>query len=83
MIKCYNFIILVLDIIAKEKKTGRVFCLFSFLLFIHLHLKCYSESPLYPPPCPPPLPTHSHFLALAFPVLGHIKFATPRGFSSQ
>jgi hypothetical protein len=27
-----------------------------------------------------PLPTHSHFLA---PVLGHIKFARPRGLSSQ
>ena len=58
-----------------------------------------------PPLRPAPLPTHSHFLALAFPytlplpcfpthpltllgpivfpVLGHIKFARPRGLSSQ
>jgi hypothetical protein len=34
--------------------------------FLHLHFKCYPKSPLHPPPCPSPLPTHSHFLALAF-----------------
>jgi hypothetical protein len=34
-------------------------------------------------PHPTPLPTHSHFLALAFPVLGHIKFARPRSLSSH
>jgi hypothetical protein len=32
---------------------------------------------------PAPLPTYSYFLALAFPVLEHIKFAIPRGLSSQ
>jgi hypothetical protein len=35
--------------------------------FLHLHFKCYPESPLYPPTRPAPPPTHSHFLALAFP----------------
>jgi hypothetical protein len=32
---------------------------------------------------PAPLPTHSRFLALEFPCTGHIKFAIPRGLSSQ
>jgi hypothetical protein len=36
--------------------------------FLHLHFKCYPESPLYTPPTDPALkPTHSRFLALAFP----------------
>jgi hypothetical protein len=35
-----------------------------------------------PVPCSP-LPTHSSFLALAFPYMGHIKFAIPRSLSSQ
>jgi hypothetical protein len=29
-----------------------------------------SENPLYPPSPPAPQPTHSHFLALAFPYTG-------------
>jgi hypothetical protein len=33
--------------------------------FPHLHYQSYPKSPTYPPPTP--LPTHSHFLALAFP----------------
>jgi hypothetical protein len=34
---------------------------FQFFIryFLHLHFKCYPESPLYPPPPPAPLPTHS------------------------
>jgi hypothetical protein len=51
--------------------------------FLHLHFKCYPESPLYPhptllpyPPTPTSWPWHS-------PVLGHIKIARPRGLSSQ
>jgi hypothetical protein len=52
--------------------------------FLHLRFKCYPKSPLYPPPpalLPYPLtptswPWHS-------PVLGHRKFARPRGLSSQ
>jgi hypothetical protein len=32
----------------------------------HLHFQCYTKSPPYPP-TPTPLPTHSPFLALAFP----------------
>ena len=60
--------------------------LFFFRFFIryllHLHFKGYPQNPLYPPPASP-LPTHSHFLALVSPVQGHIKFARPRGLSSQ
>jgi fumarate reductase subunit C len=62
-----------------------IFFLFFFLLFIryfpHLHFQCYLKSPPYPPPTP--LLTHSHFLALAFPVLRHKKFARPMGLSFQ
>jgi hypothetical protein len=66
----------------------RAFYIFNFFYifiryFLHLHFKCYPKSPLYPPPTllPDPLtptswPWHSH-------VLGHIKFARPRGLSSQ
>ena len=34
--------------------------------FPQLHFQCYPKSPPHPPP-PTPLPTDSHFLALAFP----------------
>jgi hypothetical protein len=51
--------------------------------FLYIHFECYPESSLYPPsallpypPTPPSWPWHS-------PVLGHIKFAIPRGLSSQ
>jgi hypothetical protein len=47
--------------------------------FLHLHLKCYPKSPLYPPALPAPLPTHSHFLALAFPCTGAYKVCKTKG----
>jgi hypothetical protein len=59
--------------------------LFFFLIryFLYIHFKCYPESSLYPrhdllpyPPTPASWPWHS-------PVLGHIKFAIPRGLSFQ
>jgi hypothetical protein len=54
------------------------------IMFLKLHFKCYHKSSLYPHPTAllpyPPTPTswlwHS-------PVLGHIKFARPRGLFSQ
>jgi hypothetical protein len=57
---------------------------FFIRYFLYLHFKCYPESSLYPPhtllpypPTPTSWPWHS-------PVLGHIKFAIPRGgLSSQ
>ena len=51
--------------------------------FLHLHLKCYPESPLYPPPVLlPNLPTPNSW-PWHSPVLIHIKFARPKGLSSQ
>jgi hypothetical protein len=58
---------------------------FNFFIrcFLYIHFKCYPKSSLYPPhallpyaPTPTSWPCHS-------PVLGHIKFAIPRGLSSQ
>jgi hypothetical protein len=62
-----------------------LFVFFSFQFFIryflHLHFKCYPESPLYAPLLPyPPTPISWTWCS---PVLGHIKFARPRGVSSQ
>jgi hypothetical protein len=58
---------------------------FQFFIryFLHLHFKCYPESPLYPSPTLllyPPTPTSWPWCS---PVLGHIKFARPRGLFSQ
>jgi hypothetical protein len=58
--------------------------LFIFIkYFLYIHFKCYPKSSLYPPsallpypPTPASWPWHS-------PVLGHIKFAIPRGQSFQ
>jgi hypothetical protein len=44
--------------------------LFIIRYFLHLHFKCYPKSLLYPPLRPAPQPTHSCFLALAFPCTG-------------
>jgi hypothetical protein len=58
---------------------------FDFLIhfiryFLHLHFKCYPQSPLYPPPPRPvPQPTHSHFLALAFPYTGAYDLRKTKG----
>jgi hypothetical protein len=57
--------------------------IYDFLLDIYLHFKCYPESPLYPPPDPSPTHPFLLFWHWCFPVLGHIKFARPRGLSSQ
>ena len=44
----------------------------------HLHFQCYTKSPPYPP-TPTPLPTHSPFLALAFPCTGAYKVCVSNG----
>jgi hypothetical protein len=41
-----------------------IFLFFFIMYFPQLHFQCYPKSPPYPPPTF--LPTHSHFLALAF-----------------
>jgi hypothetical protein len=56
-------------------------CFFFFFFFLircfpHLHFQCYPKSPPYPPT---PLPTHSHFLALAFPCTGAYKVCMSNG----
>jgi hypothetical protein len=55
---------------------------FKFFIFIryfpHLHFQCYPKSPPYHPP-PTPLPTHSHFLALAFSCTGAYKVCMSNG----
>ena len=55
-----------------HSQTADTYTSFFFLIryFLSLHFKCYPESSLYPPNCPASLPTHSHFLALAFPYTG-------------
>ena len=61
--------------------------LFSFFIryFLHLQFKCYPKRPLYPPLTPAllPYPFTPTSCPWHSPVLGHIKFATPRGLSSQ
>jgi hypothetical protein len=61
------------------------FSFFNFLKFFpffirylaHLHFQCYTKSPPYP--APTPLPTHSPFLALAFPCTGAYKVCKSNG----
>jgi hypothetical protein len=57
---------------GSNKKVNRtaimnlkIFFLFLITYFLQLHFQCYPKSP--PPTL---LPTHSHFLALAFPCTG-------------
>jgi hypothetical protein len=54
---------------------------FYFLIryFLYLHFKCFPKSPPYPPPTP--LPTHSLFLALAFPCTEAYKVCRAKGAS--
>jgi hypothetical protein len=69
--------------ITESIQTIVFFFQFFIRYFLHLHFKCYLESPLYPPPIllpDPPTPTSWPWHS---PVLGNIKFAIPRGLSSQ
>jgi hypothetical protein len=61
------------------------FFFFQFFIrnFLHLHFKCYPESSLYPPPTLLPYPPTPTSWPWCSPVLEHIKFAIPRGLSSQ
>jgi hypothetical protein len=56
---------------------------FYIIYFLHLHFKCYPESPLYPPTCPVPQHTHSHILALAFPCTRAYDLPQTKGLSSH
>jgi hypothetical protein len=50
------------------------FLFFLIRYFLHLHFQCYAKSPSYPP-----LPIHSHFLALAFPCTEAYKVCKTNG----
>jgi hypothetical protein len=58
--------------------------LFYFVrYFLYLHFKCYPETSLYPPPALLPYPPTPTSWPWCSPVLEHVKFARPRGLSSQ
>jgi hypothetical protein len=57
--------------------------LFSLRYFLYLHFKCYPESSLYPPPALLPYPLTPTSWFWRFLVMGNVKFARPRGLSSQ
>jgi hypothetical protein len=59
--------------------TFLIFFNFFIRYFLHLHFKCYPESPLYPSPVLLPYPPTTTSWLWCSPVLGHIKFARPRG----
>jgi hypothetical protein len=50
------------------------FFFFFITYFLQLHFQCYPKSPP-----PTPLPTHSHFLALAFPCTGAYNICLTNG----
>jgi hypothetical protein len=54
----------------------KLFFLIRYLF--HLHFQCYPKSPPHASPPTPP-PTHSHFLALAFPHTEAYKVCTTNG----
>jgi hypothetical protein len=61
-----------------------VFFFYIFIrYFLHLHFKCYPESPLYPPHRHALLPNPSTPASWPWhsPVLGHIIFTRPRAFA--
>jgi hypothetical protein len=74
-----------LSVVSSDITSLILYFLIKFFLliifiryFLHLHFKCYPQSPLYPSR-PAPLPTHSHFLALAFPCTGAYKVCKTKG----
>jgi hypothetical protein len=86
-----------MDIGTEEDTSGRNFvCFLSNVVFLllllllllllyilYIHLKCYPENCLYTPPALFPYPPTPISWPWRSPVLGHIKFAIPRGLSSQ
>jgi hypothetical protein len=66
----------------QDQKPSFLFYFFGlnhFLLDIFsFTIQMLSSKPTITSPLPAPQPTHSHFLALAFPCTGDIIFARPR-----
>jgi hypothetical protein len=65
---------------SKPGRFGAMYIFFPFFIryLAHLHFQYYTKSPPYPP-TPTPLPTHSPFLALAFPCTGAYKVCLSNG----
>jgi hypothetical protein len=62
--------------LSHMEGQGTDFFPFFIRYLAHLHFQCYTKSPPYPPT---PLPTHSPFLALAFPCTGAYKVCKSNG----
>jgi hypothetical protein len=68
----------VLFLLVWASKTYSILnTFFSIRYFPHLHFQCYPKGPHTHPPNP--LPTHSPFLALAFPCTGAYKVCKSNG----
>jgi hypothetical protein len=67
-------------ILQKSLRSNSFFFFFLFLIryLFHLHFQCYPKSPPHAPPSTSP-PSHSHFLALAFPCTEAYKVFTTNG----
>jgi hypothetical protein len=78
IISNYNIVISENDFFKGKQWFFSIFIRY----FLHLHFKCYPESTLYPPPALLPYPPTPTSWPWHSPVLGHIKFAIPRGLSS-
>jgi hypothetical protein len=64
---------------ANAPKNSIFFKFFFIRYFPRLHFQCYPKGPPYPLAPPNPLPTHSPFLALAFPCTGAYKVGKSNG----
>jgi hypothetical protein len=80
--KCQDFIFLCLYKICvyiyMHHMLFIIYSLFFIRYFLHLHFKCYPESPLYPPPSLLPNPPTPASWPWHSPVLGHIIFTRKR-----
>jgi hypothetical protein len=79
---CYFQVLKTSGQVAKKvlKNNATLFKNFFIIYFLHLHFKCYPESPLYPPPTLLPNPPTPASWPWHSPVLGHIIFTRPRAF---
>jgi hypothetical protein len=68
-------------VVIKLKNLCKTRCFFKFLLDIFIYISnAIPKVPyLHPTPHPASLPTHSHFLALAFPYIGAYKVCKTKG----
>jgi hypothetical protein len=65
---------------TNNQNNPEIYLFLFFLIWylFHLHFQCYPKSPPHAP-LPTSPPTHSHFLALAFPCTGAYKDCTTNG----